>query len=622
MLAVEAPTECEFPYRFVPDADPRAVAMVMALWQESEDALALGAAYELDKDFAARIPHNYFLYATQLLVVEDKMTQELVPLRFKQVQREIAMVILHDWIVGLPIRLIVLKARREGVSTLTQSFMLWVTANRRNRKAFTMADSDDTASYLHGMGETFYENLPDAFAPMRGVSRAGKVLEFSNPTKNRADKKKRPGLMSWLRTVTHASAGAGKGSTILHLSELALWPPEKAAKSLGTVLQVVPRAPRTMVLMESTARGIGNLFHQLYQRARMGVSELPRRSSSAGRRSRRTRAQVPAGFHAHRRRGRAGARSTSLDGRAAPVAPPDDRERVLRRHGHLSPGVPDRRGRGLPGVRPALLRRSPSCSDYVRRWQMHPGAGAGRPPGRGRLRSPASRTAASGWVFFTREPRRFTLRIWDAPHELDDYLVFGDAAGGKPDQDILVAGETRPMKARGDWHAAYVFSRSELRIVAAWHGRTDRDEYGDHLYRLGKLYSGVTHTMGDLKGALIAVEISGGWGQVPLSRLKWRGYQRLYHRPIAEDVTSRDRSLFLGWDTTPKDTAADARRAQAGDPPRRAGMPRPVPLPGDGNVRLQRRRQAAGDGGHVRRPRDGSRRWRVSLDSRTPPPRR
>lgn len=105
----------------------------------------------------------------------------------------------------------------------------------------------------------------------------------------------------------------------------------------------------------------------------------------------------------------------------------------------------------------------------------------------------------------------------------EDYVIFCDASEG----------------SEGDYQCAYVMPRSRMEMVACWHGRVDRDELGDQLYMLGLLYN----------TALIAVEISGGWGQVPLSRLRWRHYPRVYRR-VREDRVKRTRTASVGWDTT------------------------------------------------------------------------
>ena len=42
---------------------------------------------------------------------------------------------------------------------------------------------------------------------------------------------------------------------------------------MAGIMQAVPDAPGTEVILESTANGMGNLFHQLWQQAETGDGE-------------------------------------------------------------------------------------------------------------------------------------------------------------------------------------------------------------------------------------------------------------------------------------------------------------------------------------------------------------
>src|SRR3546814_12265242 len=56
-----------------------------------------------------------------------------------------------------------------------------------------------------------------------------------------------------------------------HGSEVAFWP--FAADHAAGVIQAVPDIAGTEIILESTANGIGNYFHQQWQRAEAGQSE-------------------------------------------------------------------------------------------------------------------------------------------------------------------------------------------------------------------------------------------------------------------------------------------------------------------------------------------------------------
>lgn len=52
---------------------------------------------------------------------------------------------------------------------------------------------------------------------------------------------------------------------------MAFWP--HADEHMAGIMQAVPDAPGTEVILESTANGMGNLFHQLWQQAETGDGE-------------------------------------------------------------------------------------------------------------------------------------------------------------------------------------------------------------------------------------------------------------------------------------------------------------------------------------------------------------
>ena len=84
-----------------------------------------------------------------------------------------------------------------------------------------------------------------------------------------------------------------------------------------------------------------------------------------------------------------------------------------------------------------------------------------------------------------------------------------------------------------------------MEIVAAWHGMVDRDLFADNLCRLGYIYN----------TALIAVEVTGGWGASVITSLRKDNYPNLYRRRPCGDRKSRKRGMSYGWETTQKTRA-------------------------------------------------------------------
>jgi hypothetical protein len=220
-------------------------------------------------------------YCETYLKVLDKQTLRLVPLRFKPAQRRLLLWMLEQYLAGRPVRVIILKARREGVSTAIQAFFFWLTSLRRHQIAVTLSHHDDTTRALHAISERYYQHLPSGrdnpasiLRPKRRQTRRGTVMEFANPTKDQEELARQPGLESSMSTTTAKNAGAGQGANLVHCSEVGLWEGNQIdAKSvLDTLLQIVPLAPRTVICLESTARGVGNEFHARWKQAERSLA--------------------------------------------------------------------------------------------------------------------------------------------------------------------------------------------------------------------------------------------------------------------------------------------------------------------------------------------------------------
>lgn len=207
-------------------------------------------------------------YMENLLVIRTK-EQKLVRFKMKPVQARLYEIIKEEHAANRPVRLVVLKARQEGVSTEAEGLMFQDTATRKMVNTLIIAHREDATTNLFNMNKLFYDYLPPRYQPMRKHSNA-KALVFENPTKNKAEKRRRPGLRSRIRCVTAGSGGAGRSDTLtnVHMSEMAFWTGDPMATYLG-IMQSVPDSPDTCVIVESTANGM-NFFKEFWDNAVSG----------------------------------------------------------------------------------------------------------------------------------------------------------------------------------------------------------------------------------------------------------------------------------------------------------------------------------------------------------------
>ena len=192
-------------------------------------------------------------YCENFLKIRDKKTK-LIPLRFKPAQVKLYEIFREEYAKGKPVRVVILKARQLGFSTLTEGLFFADTATHFNAFTLIVAHEETATSNLFNMNKLFHDELPEPIKPMLKNSNAQELV-FENPPRDPAEKARVPGLRSWIRCMTAGGKGAGRSFTLrnVHLSEVAFWP--RMRQQLTGILQAVPDDPETCVVIESTANG-------------------------------------------------------------------------------------------------------------------------------------------------------------------------------------------------------------------------------------------------------------------------------------------------------------------------------------------------------------------------------
>lgn len=151
--------------------------------------------------------------------------------------------------LGIPPRLLILKARQVGISTLAEALLFWGCLCLGNRSALVVAHTLKSSKVLFRMSRNFHRFLPPA---MRQESRIDNIheIEFDSGSRMQVEVQGDP---------------RGYTAQDVHLSEAAFF--DQLADTLVALLQTVPRTTDSLVIIESTASGVGNKFHALWQRA-------------------------------------------------------------------------------------------------------------------------------------------------------------------------------------------------------------------------------------------------------------------------------------------------------------------------------------------------------------------
>lgn len=205
---------------------------------------------------------NCAAYIAAFLMIRGK-DGRVIPFRMNQPQRRLYDTIREQWRQGKPVRIIILKARQMGFSTLTEAIIFWLTATAFNVESMIVAHKEEATKNLFLMSKRFYDHLPDRIKPMQRSSNAQELV-FDRPSRYKGNAK---GLGSRIRCATAGGSGIGRSYTLraLHLSELAFWPGDKLDTLTG-LLQAVPDLPGTLIIIESTANGYEE-FKKLWDKA-------------------------------------------------------------------------------------------------------------------------------------------------------------------------------------------------------------------------------------------------------------------------------------------------------------------------------------------------------------------
>ena len=190
---------------------------------------------------------------------------KIIDLKLNHPQQKLYDIIKEQKQAKKPVRIIILKARQMGFSTLTESILFKETATKFNRRTGIITHLATATTNLFNMSKLMLDNLPDDMKPSVKRSNAQELI-FDNDSGT--------GLKSRIKCMTAGTSGVGRSDTFdnLHLSELAFWEGDVTATLTG-LFQAVPNLPDTMIIIESTANGYEK-FKELWDQAVNGESDF------------------------------------------------------------------------------------------------------------------------------------------------------------------------------------------------------------------------------------------------------------------------------------------------------------------------------------------------------------
>ena len=153
---------------------------------------------------------------------------------------------------------IVLACRQSGKSISSCAYLLWYALFTPDKTIAVLANKGATAREMLGRITLMLENLPFFLQPGCKALNKGSI-EFSNNSRV-------------LAAATSGSSIRGMSVNLLYLDEFAFV--ERAAEFYTSTYPVVSAGKETKIIITSTANGLGNIYHKIWEGAVQGVNEF------------------------------------------------------------------------------------------------------------------------------------------------------------------------------------------------------------------------------------------------------------------------------------------------------------------------------------------------------------
>lgn len=205
----------------------------------------------------AKIRDDFLRACPMVYMIQPRGGKRLVPFEFYPEQKRQAAFMVQQERAGLPVRILKLKARQDGDSTLAAAWTFHHVHWWARTRGIVVAHDDEATKTLYEMSQTIYQEIPPELQhPIRKNNRRELLFE--------------PPHGSILMTATAGWAGIGRSKSIqhAHLSEADYYPDPPTV--LAGVIETVPMAEGTSVIVESTANAASGWLQQYWNATKAG----------------------------------------------------------------------------------------------------------------------------------------------------------------------------------------------------------------------------------------------------------------------------------------------------------------------------------------------------------------
>jgi len=206
-----------------------------------------------------RLFNDFPFYAKSALKIRTK-EGDIAPLDLNPAQQILQDAVSKQIASEGKVRVIILKARQQGLSTYTGGYLYYAVSQQPARKAMVVTHHSDSTRALFDMTKRFHENCPEILKPHTKYS-SRRELSFDV-------------LDSSFVVATAGGDSVGRGETLTHVhaSELAFWNKSTAQDIWNGLIQAVPNTKGTAIFVESTANGVTGVFYDLWRGAVDGTN--------------------------------------------------------------------------------------------------------------------------------------------------------------------------------------------------------------------------------------------------------------------------------------------------------------------------------------------------------------
>lgn len=203
-----------------------------------------------------RIKYDFEYWAATCATIFDKTSGQEVKFKLRKAQRKLLKVLVETAFALKPIRIILVKARQWGGSTLVQLFCAWIQLfHRKNWNSVIATHIEEAARNIRSMYTLMAERHPKDIQDIRF-----RAFEGSSKNKQIVDR----GCVIYIGSMERPNSLHSGNYKLVHCSEVGYWKEttqRKPSDFVNAFEGSVPLEPFTLVALESTAKGTGNFFH-------------------------------------------------------------------------------------------------------------------------------------------------------------------------------------------------------------------------------------------------------------------------------------------------------------------------------------------------------------------------